>query len=229
MAPTRFDQTPTPLSTTPTPSTTSAAVRIELEAVRQTREFSEAGVDLVGRYEDAAAMIERFVAVVDEARRSNQYTSLGLIERARTLSEPLVRAAERLESESDKISRGLTADVEKAWQTFLTPASTAAEQMLFADRLRRLEQEDPIVVEYFLREAVRLGDDLLVRVALTAPAPPGGRFEGARWRPLLTDAFIEELRKLIAERVSPLGSQSWRAAIISGLAGYLRRAVDEQR
>lgn len=204
---------------------TANAIRGELEALRAAGTLDEAGADLADRYDAAAALVDKLAAGMEAATLSGNFTALGLLERNRTLAEPLIIEAEKIEREAIAIERGLTTDADAAWQALQRPAANDAERALFADRQARLEKSDPVYVDAWLMHAARTGAaDELLRAALTYPVPPLD-LDGAAWKPIVRAALREQLRQTVASRVSPQGALGWRARLLHSLAGSLRTAA----
>lgn len=205
---------------------TSAAIRTEALLLRKSQD-QDLGASLASTYDSAATLVEDFIGRMRSAEASGTRTAVGLAELANEQARPLRREADRLTREADAIADRLTGDVDAAIATLKRPAATDAERASLLDRQRRLEAEDPIIREAFLKEAARVGQDDLLRAALTYPSPPL-QIEGARWQPLLRPELLSELRGLISERISPQGELAWRAAYLRGLAAHLRGALNDQ-
>lgn len=204
---------------------TASAIRGELAALRSAGTLDEAGADLSTRFENAAALVDALRNGMEAATMSQKYTSLGLVELNRTLGEPLIIESEKLIQEARAIERGLTMEVDTAWQALHRPAANDAERAVFADRQSRLEKSDPIFREAWLMECARTGaSEELLRAALVYPVPPLD-FDGSSWRPLISARALEDLRIAFANRVSPQGPRAWRARLLDGLAQQLRFAV----
>jgi hypothetical protein len=214
----------------PTPFSEADAIRAELDALRTAGTLAEVGGDLAARYERAATLVDALRVGMTAAIASKQFTSVGLAERVRTLSEPLLVEAERLDRDASAIEQGLSADSDAAWAALQRPPASADERAEFADLQGRLQREDPAIAHAFLREAARTGgtNDRLLRAALTAPVPPMD-LDAATWRPLVNAELQRELRPIVAERVSPQGPRAWHAAALRGLAAHLRSAVTNQQ
>lgn len=216
-----------------TVSNTADAIEMELTMNRQSAWWNDSEGDrtLAPRYEDSITAIRSFVRVMRESALSGTYTSLGLLERARTLAAPLHQLAEGFDREAASIDDRISAGTSAAWAALNQGAQNDRERWLFTHLWQKFESEERhqdgkgIVLAQQLLHAARTGEhDDMLRAALTYPAPPID-IEGAVWCPLLRPALVEEIRRAVAERVSPFGDAAWRVTILRGLASHLRNAV----
>lgn len=203
----------------------SEGLRMELVAYRASPTWEELDGErtLTPVFENAANLIDGFIASMSEADTSGLYTANGLRGLVPARAEKLLAEAERLTREAARIRESLSLHGGTLFERLKIVSGDAARErnaMLQA----RLEAEDPAIREQFVLQAARSGNDALLTAALSRENPPFD-VQGAAWRDLLSPNVLEEVRQIFSDRVSPQGIEGWHASILSSVADHLRGAA----
>lgn len=212
------------------PTALQYAESLREEMRLQLAQLQQNDSEIAGSVSDA---FDRVITVLDTIHQgmtvavaSQQYTTTGLAERYRTLSEPRLTLVEQLRRDADRVRRGFTNDIDREWEALQRPPATADERALIADRTARLEATDPAIREAYLRIAGQSGEhNELLKAVLLYPRPPI-EIDGATWKPLVSDTFLGELRTIVGNRVNPFGPRALYVQILEHLAARLEAMTE---